>query len=106
MFAEVLMQVLDAAKGFANMIPDFAEGAALRARFTAEVGSEAEVDAAAAEWGIAPERPCAGHYRVVNRMGPVTATVAFVSDGSAPATAAAIAGVCNWAAGEVHGERA
>jgi hypothetical protein len=101
-FAEGLMQSLDAVRGLAEMVSDLGEQTTVRSRFTVLVHSEAEVDAAAAEWGITPERVSSGHYRAVRRMGPVTVLVAFIEYGSAPADTATLAGVCNWAAGEVH----
>lgn len=101
-FAEGLMQSLDAVRDLADMISDLGEETTVSSRFTVLVHSEAEVDAAAAEWGITPERVGRGHYRAVRRMGPVTVLVAFIEDGSAPADAAAIDAVCHWAAGEVH----
>jgi hypothetical protein len=105
-FADSLTRAFDALLDLADMGRDLGEQTTVRSRFTVLVHSEAEVDAAAAEWGITPERVGSGHYRAVRRMGPVTVLVAFIEYGSAPADTATLAGVCNWAAGEVHGERA
>jgi hypothetical protein len=100
--AGTLMQAFSAVREVAGIVPDLGEQSTVRAEFVVTVHSDAEVDGAAASFGVTPERTSTGTYRAVKRDGQVTVVVVFFPDPTAPASAA-MPGAVHDMAGTVAG---
>ncbi len=83
------MRALSAVQALAGLNSDLGEWTTVRACFTVDVWSEAEVDGAAAVPGIIPQRPSLWQYEAVSHRGGVTLAVVFTDEDLAPEDGAA-----------------